>query len=221
MPRSASDSTKSSRKEPASPGDQQRQGDGAEDVKLAGAQAERRLFHGGIDALQHGANDQIGDREEGDDLDKDQAVQPVDVVDAQVPANAENLPGDQAVAPKEQDGGDGDGKGRRDGRQQGDDVDAAREGHGAAHQGIGEDEAQNRAAGGRAQPHDHGVAQDLQVVVAVVGVDILLEILEAESPGFQVEEALPHDAQDGKGHKDEDKDTDDRADPWPESGLGR
>ena len=49
-------------------GDQQRQGDGAEDVELARAQAVGSFFHAGIEPLQHGADDEISHGEEGNDL---------------------------------------------------------------------------------------------------------------------------------------------------------
>ncbi|MBK8049762.1 MAG: hypothetical protein IPK16_23240 [Anaerolineales bacterium] len=96
--------------------------------------------------LQHRPDDEIGNWEEGDDLDKDEAVQTIDVVDAGAWSNPEQLPGDEAIASEEQDGCNGNGKGRRDGRQQGDHMYTSAEGHAAPHQRIGEDEAQNSSA---------------------------------------------------------------------------
>jgi hypothetical protein len=123
-------------------------------------------------------------------------------------AHPEHLPGDQPVAPKEQDRGDGDGEGRGDGGQQRDGVDHACKGHAAAHQRIGKDKAQDRAAGGCAQPHHHRVEDGAPQVRGVVGIGQLGEILQAQFARDRVEEALPDDAQQRQRHEQEDEDGD-------------
>ncbi len=187
-------------------------------MELAGAQAEGRLFHGSVNSLQHGPDDQIGDGKEGDDLDEDQAVESVNVISPRAWPNAQNLARDEAIATEEQDRGDGNGKGRGNGRQQRDDVKEAGIGNRAAHQRIGENEAQNRAARGRTDAHDHGVEHNLPGMGPIDGIDVLPEIFQTEFTGLGIEETLPDDAHQRQSHKQKDEGADQNK-PRAEDGI--
>jgi hypothetical protein len=105
-----------------------------------------------------------------------------EVVDVDAHAVGQLSPRDQAITPKQQDGGDGDGEWRRDSRYEGDGMDKALERCVAVHVTVGEDEAQCSPQERAQAAHAHGVVEDQAILAAIGGVDVSLELLEAELP---------------------------------------
>ncbi len=160
--------------------DEQRYGHGAKNVQLVGPQAVGGLFHRGVQALQHGANDEIGHRKERDGLHKHQPVHAINVVDSRRELYPQQLAGDETVAPKEQYGAQGNGKGGRDRGNQGQDVYQALAGNSAAYNGISKNKTQQRPRAGRQHAHDERAIKRLAGHGAIIRIKIATEITQVQ-----------------------------------------
>ena len=139
------------------PGPGQRHGHPPERGERPGAQVLGGLLQRGVDVAQHVGDQEIGLREEGEHLRQHDAVEAVDgPVEAEPPRH-------HAVAPQQEDEGQGDQEGRRDEGQQGHQRHESLAGHGGPGHGVGQHhghgDGEHRGDGGHGQAVDEDPQQ--------------------------------------------------------------